>query len=710
MAVRPEGLSVVQRRDFEPAIGGELIRILYSQAPTTGLIFLILSWLVCLVLWDTSPHETLLLWVGSVHLGTAGRYLLNWRFSRASPSDREMGPWRVGAVLSALYHGLVWGAIAPLLLVSSEPVNLIIVVTVLLGLGAGSMVVASADLPSLFTYLLSSMGLLILHLGMRGDALSWTVLLVAVAALSAYIIYGLRVHRFVYESLRLRFENLALRLEQEEKSRQLEAAMQHMGQGMSMTDSQGRLQLWNHRFLELLGVMEPPPLDDIDALLARFAPGLHRNVEIGAEYERPDGRVIELAEGPMPNGGRVLTLTDITDHKRRERSLEAARQSAEQANRDKTRFLSAASHDLRQPIHALGLFFHNLAERVRDPDTQPLIDAVEETIRLIDGMLGDLLDISKLDARVVQPSFGAVELNMLFKQLEAEFAPIARESGNRLRIRPCGYWVRSDASMLLRMLGNLLANALKFTQNGRVLLAARVRGERLRCEVYDTGPGIPVESREEIFQEFHQLNNPQRDRRQGLGLGLAIVRRLTELLGHELSLRSTPGRGSRFAIELPLVEAANQAPAAASGRPPPGEELHGLRALLLDDDSLVQIAVGDLLRSWGCEVQVAASVADAEALLDHGPPPDAILVDYRLPGPCNGVEAIDLLRARIGRPVPALIVTGDTDPECLQEVESKGYRLLHKPAHPAKLRSLLRHLAARSDAAPQPHSGANAGK
>ncbi len=700
MPSRPETLTVVQREDSEHAIGGELTRILYSHAPTTGLVFLMLSWLVCLVLWDTSSHRTLLLWVGAVHLGTAGRYLLGWRFSRANPDDREMGPWRLGAMLSALYHGLVWGGMAPLL-ISGEPVNLIIVVTILLGLGAASMVVASAHLPSLFLYLLSSMGLLILTLGMRGDALSWTVLLVALAALGAYIVHGLRVHRFVYESLRLRFENLGLRLQQEEKSRQLEAALQHMGQGMGMADSQGRLRLWNQRFLDLLGAPAARPLDDVDALLARFAPGLDPEPGGGAEYERSDGQVIELAQGSMPNGGRVLTLTDITEHKRRERSLEAARQSAEQANRAKTHFLSVASHDLRQPIHALGLFFHNLAEQVRGPDTQPMIDAVEETIRLIDGMLGDLLDISKLDARVVQPSFGAVEVNMLFKQLEAKFAPIAQERGNRLRIRPCRYWVRSDASMLLRILGNLLDNALKFTQHGRVLLAARVRGDRLRCEIYDTGPGIPVENREEIFQEFHQLDNPQRDRRQGLGLGLAIVRRLTDLLGHRLSLSSIPGRGSCFVIELPLAEAETLAPAAAPERPPPGEELRGLRALLLDDDSLVQTAVGDLLRGWGCEVQVAAGLAEAEELVGQSQAPDVMLVDYRLPGPCNGAEAIERLQARIGHPVPALIVTADTAPECLQEAESKGYRLLHKPAQPAKLRSLLRHLVGRGETGPQ---------
>lgn len=683
---------VSEARRFDTAIRAELIRNLYSYAPTSGLVFLVISWVFSVLLWDTATHSALILWMCALYLGIVVRFVLGRAFERRRPADEALRPWALAAAASALYHGLVWGITAVLFLGSGEPANLIVVTATLFGLSSAAMVVLSPFLPSFFLFVLPSMGILISVLALRGDPLYGSVLIVALAALGANISHALKVHRFLADSLQLRFENLALRMQQEEKSKLLEATLHNIDQGIGMVDAQGRLRLWNRQFLDLLGLSGDPANADLDRTLEKANSGLPLSEAPRAEYAHPDGRVINLVQGPMPDGGRVLTLTDISDLKRRQSALEEARRIAEQANAAKTRFLSAASHDLRQPIHALGLFLDSLAQRIRNAQTEPLIRPMEDTIQVIDSMLGTLLDISKLDAGVLQPSLGPVPIGRLFSQLEAEFQPIALESRNRLRIRPSRQWGHSDPCLLLRMLSNLVANALKFTQGGRVLIAARVQGGMLRLEVYDTGPGIPPEQHEEIFQEFHQLGNPHRDRRQGLGLGLAIVRRLGLLLGHAVEVRSRPGRGSRFSVHVPLATPVPIQPLAAAERAPNGEEFRGTRVLLLDDDIIVQTAMTGLLTGWGCTVVTASSVRQAlEHLDDFQSPPDLLIADYRLPGDTTGAEAIEMLHAKLGLPVPALIVTGDTSPERLREAESKGYPLLHKPATPEKLRRFLRN-------------------
>jgi signal transduction histidine kinase/CheY-like chemotaxis protein len=398
----------------------------------------------------------------------------------------------------------------------------------------------------------------------------------------------------------------------------------------------------------------------------------------------------------------------LTIHKALDQSLrlrlenEMLRDEAERANRAKTRFLAAASHDLRQPIHALGLFFSALAERIRGREADSLIGRIEETIGVVTNMLNALLDISKLDAGVVEPKVGPTGIDKLFQRLETELSAAAREQGNRLRFRPCRAWVRTDPAMLERILRNLIGNALRYTDGGRVLVAGRRRGAELRVEVWDTGCGIPRERIDEIFVEFQQLGNPQRDRTQGLGLGLAIVRRLARLLGHRLDVRSTPGRGSCFAISLPLLpeqdrERFREAPA-------PEQALAGdterLLVLVLDDDSIVREAMAELLRDWGYEVLLAATLDEALAVA-AGRLPDLLVVDYRLPGDVTGGDAIQALHARAERSIPALVITGDTAPDRLREATARGYPFLHKPVQPAKLRSTLRYLAQHRDAMSQ---------
>ncbi len=371
-------------------------------------------------------------------------------------------------------------------------------------------------------------------------------------------------------------------------------------------------------------------------------------------------------------------------------TITQAREAAEHANAAKTRFLAAASHDLRQPLHALGLFFESLAADVRTPATEPLIERVNESIRALGTMLNALLDISKLDAGVVRPNVGAVSLAALMRRLEEEFRPLALSTGNRLSMRVRDLHVRSDELMLERLLRNLLSNALRYTRAGRVCVGVRTRGDAVRVEVYDTGIGIAPGQFEAIFTEFHQLNNPGRDRHQGLGLGLAIVRRIADLLGHRVEVASRPGRGARFSIVLPRAAAPRTPGPASAGAAETGDDLRGVRVLVLDDDHAILDAMQRLLSRWGLDVVLARSVDDALRSAAQAPAPQILLVDYRLAGKVTGIEAVSRLREALAAPVPAVLLTGDTAPDRLRQAEQSAIPLLHKPVQPARLRAVMR--------------------
>ena len=379
--------------------------------------------------------------------------------------------------------------------------------------------------------------------------------------------------------------------------------------------------------------------------------------------------------------------------------LTAALRTAEQANAAKTRFLAAASHDLRQPIHALGLFFATLANKVRNRQTEPLIGQIEDSISAIDSMLNALLDVSKLDADVVHPNIGNVAVDALFARLRSEYQPVAFEHGNQLRFRETSAIVRSDPIMLEQILRNLVSNALRYTENGRILGAARRRGEQLRIEVYDTGPGVPEQDLQDIFLEFHQLGNPERDRQQGLGLGLAIVKRLATLLEHRIEVSSSVGKGSCFRLIVPLSQETPR-PVAASDVTTYrsfGTELQDRHILVLDDDVDILKAMGQLLESWGCRVTTAPTPEQAlNELQAPNPQPDLLIADYRLRNKVSGLDTAKELQQLTAEPLPVLIITGDTAPDRLREAERSGFPLLHKPVQPAKLRSAMRHLIRRS--------------
>lgn len=372
--------------------------------------------------------------------------------------------------------------------------------------------------------------------------------------------------------------------------------------------------------------------------------------------------------------------------------LRARKEEAERANLAKSRFLAAASHDLRQPMHALGLFISELAQHPHAPESRRLVQRIAASAEAMDNLLDSLLDISKLDAGVLHPNPRAFALQSVLERIAAEQSPSAEERELRLRVRPTSHWAFSDPVLFERIITNLVSNAIRYTPAGTVMVACRKRGEQLRIEVRDSGIGIPQESQEIIFQEFIQLDNAARARDKGLGLGLAIVRRLAALLGHRLDLHSIAGRGSVFAVELDAAAPEQISPAGENNRPP--GDIKGLRVALVDDDPLACAGMESLLRSWGCEMQSAESVEGLLGLISQGRSmPDLLISDFRLHGEQNGIDVIQTVRARIGPGLPAILISGDTGEETLRMAQRAGIPLLHKPVRPARLRALIHRLS-----------------
>lgn len=357
------------------------------------------------------------------------------------------------------------------------------------------------------------------------------------------------------------------------------------------------------------------------------------------------------------------------------------------ARESQARFLAAASHDLRQPVHALGLLAAQAQAELGGRRAAGTAAQLQAMALALDGLVESLLDVSRLDSGAVVPHPRALPLARLFHRLAPEFAVLAEARGLQWRLRPTALWVRSDEQQLERMLRNLLSNALNHTQRGGVLLAARLRGGRVRISVWDTGPGIAADQHQRIFQEFVQLDNPGRDRRRGHGLGLSIVARLSRLLQHPVELRSHPGRGSCFSLTLPQAEpAARTEPMPALGA---GQPLQGRRVALVEDDEAVRQATTDLLRVWGCEVWADAALAPLLARLQAaGVRPERVISDWRLEQG-DGLAAIEGLRAWAGAPVPALLVSGETLPLAELQLDARQITAARKPLPPAALRAWL---------------------
>lgn len=410
---------------------------------------------------------------------------------------------------------------------------------------------------------------------------------------------------------------------------------------------------------------------------------------------------------------------------RYETQLQQGKAQAEAAYASKSRFLAAASHDLRQPAHALGLFVATLKQRPLDAQSTELVQGVESSVRALQDMLNAFFDYSRLDAPQLAVTPKAFPVNPLFEQLHNSFAAVAAGKGLRLRLRPSPLWLQTDPVLLQRVLLNLVSNAVNYTETGGVLVACRRAqgGQAVRIEVWDSGLGIAPEEQSQVFEEFYQVGNGERNRAKGLGLGLSIVRRTCEVLQLNLTLRSVPGKGSCFALEVPRA----LSPAASATPPSPGwplqslaffapdlahvaeplatpaaaattaasslpaSDLQGMHVLLLEDDVLGGDALVALLQNWGCRVSRAESAAAACELARQCGAVDVLVSDYRLPGPHTGLDAVRMLRPILGDMLPACIISGDTASEVRAQVQAAGLVLLQKPVRPAKLRSVLRH-------------------
>jgi len=378
-------------------------------------------------------------------------------------------------------------------------------------------------------------------------------------------------------------------------------------------------------------------------------------------------------------------------------ALSEQRDAAERANIAKSKFLAAASHDLRQPLQSLALFTSALDEMSKYPEVTRVVGNINASVRALEELFNALLDISRLDAGVLQPSMRHFRLQEVFARLLNDYVPETERKGLRLEVSPCELVVRSDSTLLERILRNYVSNAIRYTLEGQVRVSCEQRGERVRIEVADTGIGIPADQHREIFSEFYQIGNPERDRTKGLGLGLAIVDRAARLLAHTIGVESTPGAGSCFFVEVPLgdeEEIVAEAPAADTRT----ADLAGLKVLVVDDEISIREGMQALLAQWGCEVALAASEEEAVAAARVWGTPGAIVVDYRLGEERTGVQAIDRLRREFGASIPVLIISGDTAAERLREVSATGYQLVHKPVQPAMLRAFLRNACARQRA------------
>jgi signal transduction histidine kinase len=376
---------------------------------------------------------------------------------------------------------------------------------------------------------------------------------------------------------------------------------------------------------------------------------------------------------------------------------ETSRHIAEQANQSKSKFLATASHDLRQPLQALRLFAETLQEIAKEPKTLKLAGQINKSVNSLVEMFDDLLDVSRLDAGIIQPRWQHFELRELFERLNVDFAPLAQAKGLELefpycvRDDDCGMLcnaaVYSDPFLLERMVRNLVSNAIRYTDHGKVSVKCSCLGIQIQIAVQDTGVGIGTESKDRIFEEYYQENNPNRDRRKGLGLGLAIVRRVEELMGYHVQVESTPGKGSTFRFSLKKGDATLLASPFVQGQVK--QDISGKIIALVEDDTDIREFTRELMQEWGCRV-VAGENGEyvLRELLKEAMRPDLLVCDYRLPENETALDVMRAMRAHWNE-LPVLVVTGDTAADTLQAIQNSGAGLLHKPVTPARLRSTM---------------------
>lgn len=470
--------------------------------------------------------------------------------------------------------------------------------------------------------------------------------------------------------------------------------------GTILTANPAALRLFGHPIEEMIGanvrmLMPEPDRSNHDGYLTRYlASGERRIIGIGrtVQGQRRDGSLfpMELSVGEAVIGEtRVFTgiVRDISQRVQREESLRAAKEEAERAHLSQSQFLAAVSHDLRQPVQALTLFTSVLATKLAGAPASALLDDIRGSVQALDMLLDALLDVSTLDAGTVVPHETAFSVSTVLDRLAAEFAPLASQKELELTVVPSSAVVRTDPTLLYRIVQNFLSNAVRYTPEGRIVLGCRRRGRRLRIEVADSGIGIADSQQQEIFKEFYQINNPERDRTHGLGLGLAIVQRLSRLLHCPVSVRSQEGRGSVFAVDVALI-GFNRTDNIVPLHAPMSQPTNIGRGLVfvIDDEPSVLKGMRLAIESWGYTVMTARTELESIVQLTGTKvAPDVIIADYRLRGICTGAQVVTQLRQMFSHPIHAILITGDTAPDRIREAAQHGYTLLHKPVDPARL-------------------------
>ncbi|WP_225027347.1 PAS-domain containing protein [Xinfangfangia pollutisoli] len=516
----------------------------------------------------------------------------------------------------------------------------------------------------------------------------------------------------------------------DDQARMIRATLDHINQGVAIFDAGGHLGGWNRRLATLLALPAsvtrvgvsfqtlfarlseqlsfggPVPVAR-DRLLAWVAAGPGR-APISFELRRGSELILDVFAQEMPDSGFVMSFTDVTAERaalaalsRANETLEArvaertlelqdALADAERANASRSRFVAAASHDLLQPLSAAKLYISSIDDEALAPAARVALDKAQNALLSVEGLLAALLDISRLESGKAALSVGPVALDPLLRRLAEDFAPMAAAKGLRLITVPCQAVVESDPAYLRRILQNLISNAIRYTDRGRVLVGARHRGALIRLEVRDTGPGIPAEAQRDIFKEFHRLN-ARASASEGMGLGLAIVERACALLGHGLSLDSTPGRGTCFALELPLV-AETPPEAVADASPPPRPTAQDKIALLVENDVELRAALVLTLERYGLTVIEAGSGEEALRLIDEiGILPDLILADHQLGEGRTGLSFLLDFRALHG-PLPVWLITADRSRDLAGSARAAGMGLILKPIEPRELEQVLAHL------------------
>ena len=521
----------------------------------------------------------------------------------------------------------------------------------------------------------------------------------------------------------------------------LQGAIENITQGISVVDQSLRLVAWNRRYIELFGYPEHlihvgRPIADVirynaeRGLCGLGDPETHvikrlywmrQGTPHTSERLFPNGRVIELIGNPMPGGGFVMSFTDITEFRKAEAALKeanegleqrvaertrelselnealiAAKRNAETANQSKSRFLAAVSHDLMQPLNAARLFSASLAHSGQSlpAEARELVQHLDSSLRSVEDLISDLLDISRLESGRITPDRQTFPISSLFDTLGVEFRALAQEQGVDLRMRASKLRIDSDPKLLRRILQNFLTNAFRYAK-GQVLVGVRRRGDQVRLEVWDRGPGIPEDKRQEIFEEFKRLDSHQTRAEKGLGLGLAIADGLGKVLDHRIEVRSWIGKGSVFSVTVPLARKSEPAPRMGAFRQDTGN-LSGAQVLCVDNEESILLGMRSLLSRWGCQVWTARNREECEQLLKDGSKPLLVLVDYHLDGGVTGIQLMSWLRSRLGEPIPGVVISADSRPELVAQVHGSGLDYLTKPVKPAALRALIsRHLRLR---------------